>query len=205
MGRRRGADPRRRRRLRQRRSDDAAATTTTAAASGDSAKTVAFDKTIQQQLKDVGCYDGDVDGIMGPETDRAIIDFQTADGLTVDGELGPETDTALRDAAQSGKTVCSGGSSGTTTPPVTITPATAPCTATAIAAALPSGDKITVYVCSEGWAAGSATNGQDDSNFVLQGRGRQVGRAGPVALRHGQRRSPRRDPEVLRRLLIHTS
>ena len=151
-------------------SNDDAATTTTAAASGDSAKTVAFDKTIQQQLKDVGCYDGDVDGIMGPATDQAIIDFQTAEGLTVDGELGPATDTALRDAAESGRTVCGGGSSGTTTPPVTITPSTgtAPCTATAVAAALPSGDEVTTYICSEGWAAGSATNGEDDSNFILQ-------------------------------------
>jgi len=57
--------------------DDESATTTTptettAAASAD---TVAFDEMIQQQLRDVGCYDGEVDGIMGPATDAAIVVF----------------------------------------------------------------------------------------------------------------------------------
>lgn len=149
-------------------------TTTTAAAEtttttgGESAATIAFDKEIQQELIDVGCYTGADDGIIGPETDAAIVAFQKAAGLEVDGELGPETEAALTKAVDEGEKVCD-GTTTTTAPDTTTTTAasggTAPCTATAIAAAL-DGESIASYVCSEGYAAGSVAD--TEAKFILQ-------------------------------------
>lgn len=154
-------------------SDDKKAddTTTTAATStttgGESAATVAFDEQIQQELKDVGCYSGADDGIIGPETDAAIVAFQAASGLETDGELGPETESALTKAVDAGDQVC-GGTTTTTAGGTTTTAASggeAPCTATAITAAL--GDQaISSYVCSDGYAAGSLADA--DAKFILQ-------------------------------------
>ncbi|QQK77936.1 peptidoglycan-binding protein [Salicibibacter cibarius] len=39
-----------------------------------------------------------IDGIYGEETDLAVQDFQSQEGLTVDGIAGPETNNALREA-----------------------------------------------------------------------------------------------------------
>src|SRR5262245_40233077 len=86
--------------------DGSSSTTQTTAKSSTDAETVKFDKSIQQQLKDVGCYSGAVDGILGPETDAAIVAFQTAAGLTADGQLGPETESALKSDASAKKQVC---------------------------------------------------------------------------------------------------
>jgi hypothetical protein len=152
-------------------SDTTAAPTTTAASGSDSA-TVKFDKTIQTELKTVGCYSGEIDGAFGPETDAAIIAFQTAEGLTVDGELGPDTDSALDSAAGAGTVVCDGSTTTTTTAGSTTTTAagggTAPCTATAVTAGLSSGESLTTYICSEGWAAGAWTNGDVDGSFIFE-------------------------------------
>ncbi len=65
----------------------------------------------QNDLNAVGCWAGPVDGSKGPQTEAAIIAFQTAKGLTVDGLLGPQTESALQDAVAAGETVCT-----TTTP-----------------------------------------------------------------------------------------
>jgi hypothetical protein len=142
-------------------------TTTTSATN---AATVRFDKAIQSELAAVGCYRGAVDGIMGPETDAAIVEFQGAAGLTVDGELGPETESKLKEDAAAGKKVCEANASTTTKPATTTTasPAGPACTATAINAALESGQKATSFVCADGWAAGGWTNGQADGAFILQ-------------------------------------
>jgi peptidoglycan hydrolase-like protein with peptidoglycan-binding domain len=135
--------------------------TTTSGSSGTtlvSGATAAFDKDIQQQLADVGCYTGNVDGILGPESDAAIVAFQTAAGLTVDGQLGPETEAALKKDAAAKTKVC--GTSTTTTSKSTTTTAaggTAPCTATALLTALDTGSKLTSYVCAEGYAGVKAT------------------------------------------------
>ncbi|HEY1833532.1 MAG TPA: peptidoglycan-binding protein [Solirubrobacteraceae bacterium] len=42
-----------------------------------------------------------VDGIYGPQTERAVESFQSAHGLSVDGIAGPETSSALRGGASS--------------------------------------------------------------------------------------------------------
>ena len=153
---------------------DEEGTTTTQAASEnttpkESAATIRFDKAIQEELATVGCHPGAADGVIGPKTDAAILAFQTADGIKADGELGPETEAALKKAAAEGRKVC-GENPTTTTPETTTTTASggaAPCTATALLGGLPDeGESIGSYVCSEGWAAGTLSDGT--TKFILQ-------------------------------------
>ena len=51
-------------------------------------------RAVQQALAGTG-ESVDVDGIFGPGTERAVIDFQGRQGLTVDGTVGPATRAAL--------------------------------------------------------------------------------------------------------------
>jgi N-acetylmuramoyl-L-alanine amidase len=51
---------------------------------------------VQTALAKLGDYPGKVDGILGPETQRAIGDFQRNAGLVSDEVCGPETTAALR-------------------------------------------------------------------------------------------------------------
>lgn len=143
---------------------------TTETTSGESkAEVIRFDKEIQAELIAVGCYKGAEDGIIGPETDTAIREFQAAEGLEVDGEVGPETEGALAKAASEGRKVCEGTtptSAPTTAPTTTPSGGVAPCTASALMEGLPAeGETIGNYVCSEGWAGGSLTDG---TGFVLE-------------------------------------
>ena len=48
-------------------------------------------KAIQQELKDRGLYNGNVDGIFGSATESAVKRFQKQQGLSVDGIAGPQT------------------------------------------------------------------------------------------------------------------
>jgi peptidoglycan hydrolase-like protein with peptidoglycan-binding domain len=71
-------------------------------------------KQIQQALADQGCYDGDIDGIWGPESVAALQRFQTERGIENEGKitalaliglgLGPKHTSAIpvvsADAAQ---------------------------------------------------------------------------------------------------------
>lgn len=143
---------------------------TTTTAKRKSATTVRFDKEEQSELAAVGCYKGAIDGIMGPATDAAILEFQKAAGLTPDGELGPQTEAKLKEDAAAGKKVCE--ATTTTTSATTTTAASGvQCTAAALTTALGSGEKVTGFVCADGWAAGSWTNGQIDGAFILQAEG----------------------------------
>jgi hypothetical protein len=45
----------------------------------------------QQRLSRQGYYHGEIDGVLGPETRRAIVRFQSNNGLRVTGSLTPET------------------------------------------------------------------------------------------------------------------
>lgn len=50
---------------------------------------------IQQELKNRGYYDGNIDGIFGTKTKNAVIKFQKDNGLTADGIVGKNTLKAL--------------------------------------------------------------------------------------------------------------
>lgn len=50
---------------------------------------------IQTKLKNWGYYAGDVDGIYGSATERAVRAFQRKNGLTADGKAGAQTLEAL--------------------------------------------------------------------------------------------------------------
>ena len=52
-------------------------------------------KQIQQKLKDLGYYYGNIDGILGSQSVTAIKNFQRDYGLSVDGIVGPNTLKAL--------------------------------------------------------------------------------------------------------------
>lgn len=52
-------------------------------------------KTVQKKLRNWGYYTGDVDGIYGSGTVKAVKYFQQKNGLTVDGICGTETLKAL--------------------------------------------------------------------------------------------------------------
>ena len=67
---------------------------------------------IQTKLKNWGYYAGDVDGIYGSATERAVRAFQRKNGLTADGKAGAQTLEALGLPADSSGN--SGGSGGMT-------------------------------------------------------------------------------------------
>jgi hypothetical protein len=148
--------------------DTAVSTTGDAAAAAAAAKEerVLFDKEVQAQLIVVGCYKGKDDGIIGKQTDEAIILFQTASGLTVDGELGPKTDAALTAAANSKKVVCTATTVTTKAPSTTVPRNNPPCTAAAISGAI-APNTVNGYICGNNFAAGSQSNGDFDSAFLL--------------------------------------
>ncbi len=50
---------------------------------------------IQTALKNAGYYSGVIDGKVGPNTKKAIEDFQKASSLKIDGKVGPMTWAAL--------------------------------------------------------------------------------------------------------------
>lgn len=53
-------------------------------------------RELQERLNRLGFDSGQVDGILGPDTRAAIVDFQANVGLVDDGTAGPETIGALR-------------------------------------------------------------------------------------------------------------
>lgn len=59
------------------------------------ALTQSENKQVQQKLKDLGYYNGAIDGIIGPKSVAAIKKFQKDYGLTVDGIVGKNTLKAL--------------------------------------------------------------------------------------------------------------
>jgi hypothetical protein len=62
---------------------------------GDSGSAV---ETLQQALKQLGLYDGAVDGDFGQGTEDAVVAFQNAHNLTPDGIVGQETADAINQA-----------------------------------------------------------------------------------------------------------
>lgn len=52
-------------------------------------------RQIQKKLKNWGYYEGQIDGIFGSETKKAVIAFQKKNGLTADGIAGKNTLAAM--------------------------------------------------------------------------------------------------------------
>lgn len=52
-------------------------------------------RDIQTRLQNLGYSPGPIDGLLGPQTEAAIREFQMARGLIVDGVVGPQTWSAL--------------------------------------------------------------------------------------------------------------
>jgi len=52
-------------------------------------------KELQQWLTDYGYYSGDVDGVFGNDTEKAVKAFQEESGLIVDGVVGNDTKKAM--------------------------------------------------------------------------------------------------------------
>lgn len=52
---------------------------------------------IQQALANSNLYEGKIDGILGPNTRKAIEAFQSQNGLKVDGKAGPKTWQKLKE------------------------------------------------------------------------------------------------------------
>jgi peptidoglycan hydrolase-like protein with peptidoglycan-binding domain len=50
---------------------------------------------IQTALKNAGFYSGVIDGKIGPNSKKAIVEFQKSQGLVADGKVGPKTWEAL--------------------------------------------------------------------------------------------------------------
>lgn len=55
------------------------------------------EKEIQQALKNAGLYDGEVDGKIGPRSQRAIEEFQAQNNLKADGKVGSKTWQKLKE------------------------------------------------------------------------------------------------------------
>jgi hypothetical protein len=53
-------------------------------------------KALQTRLKELGYYQGEIDGDFGPLTEVAVVHFQRSQGLTVDGIVGPAVIARLR-------------------------------------------------------------------------------------------------------------
>lgn len=69
---------------------------------------------LQQALNNKGFWAGNVDGIFGPKTEKAVIEFQKANKILIDGIAGKQTQSLLYGAAVS--TLASRGtSSGSST------------------------------------------------------------------------------------------
>lgn len=76
---------------------------------GSSGATV---REIQTRLKNWGYYFGEVDGVYGSQTEKAVRYFQSKNGLSVDGQVGNQTLAALGMQPTGGSSGGGSGSSG---------------------------------------------------------------------------------------------
>ena len=126
-------------------------------------------RSLQKRLKELGYYSGQVDGDFGPATEKAVIAFQKANGLTADGKAGKQTLEKLN----SKNAVSAKAANATATPK-----ATAKATAAPRATATPdlskdyylqsgaSGKRVTTLqnrLIELGWLGGKATGTYDEA------------------------------------------
>ena len=145
-----------------------------------------FNKQIQEELDQVGCMAGPVDGILGPQTDAAILRFQKAAGIEEDGELGPQTEAELKKAASAKETVCTKPTaSPTTTPTPTTSPTKEPsCNASTLGSILDADESLIAFSCEdltdERWAGGTVRDGGGtEYAFFAKSQGKEWQRVAP--------------------------
>ena len=108
----------------------AAATTPAAATPSPTPKTMRLGfqgeavRTVQRKLKELGYYNGSIDGDFGEATDKALKAVQKANGLTADGKVGEQTLKKLNDpkAKTYRQSVATATKKATATPRATATP-----------------------------------------------------------------------------------
>lgn len=83
-------------------------------------------RALQQRLKDLGYYNGSVDGSFGPGTENAVKAFQQANGLTVDGKAGKNTLNRLNSSNAIPFSAVQGGTSNYPVISVTSAPTATP-------------------------------------------------------------------------------
>ena len=71
-------------------------------------------RQLQERLKEIGYYDGALDGIYGPNTAEAVREYQRGQGLPVTGRLDQETAQALQigEVAETTETTLASGAVG---------------------------------------------------------------------------------------------
>jgi len=147
---------------------------------------------VQQRLRELGYLSGRADGIFGNATERAVRDFQAANGLTADGVVGART-LAMLDSP-SAKSKSAAGSAGADTSRATAVPAPRTYTASTPNATYgylapgDSGSKVRTLqnrLIALGYLAGSASGNYDaeteEAVRAFQARNGQWvdGKAGP--------------------------
>lgn len=127
-------------------------------------------KQVQQKLTEKGHNSGPADGVMGPQTQSALKDFQKAQGIEASGELDERTLTALGVDASGGGSMSSGSPPG--------------------AAATPPASRTMSETASPG--AGSSTSGTADSGSASSDRSAPSGAAAtpPAAREKSETASP---------------
>jgi len=161
-------------------------TRSTALRNGDEGADVAY---VQQRLRELGYLSGSADGIFGNATERAVKDFQAANGLTADGVVGNRTMTMLDSPSARSKSAAVGDSSRATAVP---TPksytASTPNATYGYLAPGDRGSKVTNLqkrLIELGYLSGSASGNYDDATEqavrAFQARNGQWvdGKAGP--------------------------
>ena len=121
---------------------------------------------IQRRLSELGFSPGPLDGLTGPQTRAAVMEFQRANGLVVDGIVGPITTAALfpADAAPAPAPPPAAGAGGGVP-----------------AAWMPNANIVRIHVH---WTAGGHKANATDKkayHFLIEGDGRLVRGNNPIS------------------------
>ena len=142
-------------------------------------------REVQKRLKELGYYKGSADGDFGPATEKAVIAFQKANGLTADGKVGEKTLAKLNSSkASSSKNSGSDGKAAKST-------ATPKITKNTYLDSGKSGKQVKTMqkrLIELGWLSGSASGTYDDATeaaviaFQKKAKLWADGKAGPKTL-----------------------
>lgn len=143
---------------------------------------------LQQRLAGLGLHTGRVDGLLGPDTERAVRELQRASGEAVDGVCGPAT---LRVLAQLSRTVTGGD-------PVALR------AQEAVRRSGPhlAGRVVVVDPAGGGEDRGVSGHGLDEADVVLGVAQRLEGRLAAVGVTAVLTRGASQDPDLAARIAL---